>query len=324
MAAAIAAARKDDLSLAYALRSEKALPYFEEYIDDPSESVRDVVADVASVVHSAEGVRVLIHLTADKNDRVSVYAAHALYEDFDKPLLKQTDGNKLKANLLLLLNGDHSDLSANLVFFLRSDVVFLFTSFPHDTDVLDALTEQHQGNNNDNTKKQSLNPTDTLYIDMALSELGQMDALNRIQTIIKRGDLSLLPVLLEKLKFVDNPTTLKSLVSLLRDKRFTKSGHIIFVDPPLLLLPPGQDPVEYRRMHPVPPAPGPRTYYYRVCDIALLRLAERTGVDIGIPDVMAGIRQHNSTSGLRNYTDAELDLAYTRLSAYFQGKTSAN
>ena len=112
---------------------------------------------------------------------------------------------------------------------------------------------------------------------------------------------------------MDNPTTLKNLVPFLQDKRFTKSGTTVTVEPQFLLAPPGQDPDEYRRTHPMAPVSGPHTDYFRVCDIALTSLAQKTGIDIGIPDVVSRVRQHPPYILPRYYTDAELNEAYIRL-----------
>lgn len=310
VATAITAARQNDLGPTYALKAEQALPYFEKYFADPNETVREAVVDVAAAAHTPEAVNVLTTLVVDPS--VGVRATNALYESFDKLSLRRTGGERLKASLLSCL--------AQEPYYVSSDVVLL-TCFPHDIGVLSALTKLRQGYNKDNGKRQSLAPVDALSINLALSELGQPDALDRVRATIKQGDISLLPALLDKLKFVDNQTTLKSLVSLLRDKRYTKSGITTSAEPPALLIPPGQDPREYLRTHPTAPVSGPQTYYYRVCDIALLRLAERTGVDIGIPAVMDGIRRHNPLLQPRNYTDAELALAYRRLSAHFRMPT---
>lgn len=129
---------------------------------------------------------------------------------------------------------------------------------------------------------------------------------------------------LMNLKSVDNLATLRSFLPLLRDKRDTKYGITINVEPPILLIPPGQGQgeyrEEYRRTHPLPLSTRPRTQYWRVCDIALLSLAKATGVDIGVPDVMTGIRGHNSLFAPRNYTDSELELAYERLNAFVSAK----
>lgn len=315
VATAITAARQDDLGPALAFRTnsraEQALPYFEKYIADPNEVVQTAVVEVAAAAHTPEAVKVLTTLVVDPS--VGVRATHALYDNFNKLSLRRTGGEKLKASLLSSLAQER--------YYVSSDVVLLLTCFPHDIGVLSALTKLRQGYNKDNAKRQILAPVDALSVNLALSELGQPDALDRVRATIKQGDISLLPALLDKLKFVDNQTTLKSLVSLLRDKRYTKSGITTSAEPPALLIPPGQDPREYLRTHPTAPVSGPQTYYYRVCDIALLRLAERTGVDIGIPAVMDGIRRHNPLLQPRNYTDAELALAYRRLSAHFRMPT---
>ena len=313
VATAITAARHDDLGPALAFRdnsrAEQALPYFEKYIADPNAVVQTAVVEVAAAAHTPEAVKVLTTLVVDPS--VGVRATYALYENFDKLLLRQAGGDKLKANLLLLSNQYQS-----------SDVVLLLTSFPHDADVLHDLMKLRQGYTRAGANGQTPNTAGALTIDLALSELGQPDATSRVRATIIQGDISLLPTLLDKLKFVDNQTTLKSLVPLLLDKRYTKSGLTIFVEPPVPFVPTGQDPAQHRRMHPIPPAPGPqtyrpRTYYDRVCDIALIRLAEKTGVDIGIPAVMDRIRRHRPSLEPWNYTDAELTLAYRRLSAHF-------
>jgi len=308
VATAITAARHDDLGPALAFRdnsrAEQALPYFEKYIADPNAVVQTAVVEVAAAAHTPEAVKVLTTLVVDPS--VGVRATYALYENFDKLLLRQAGGDKLKANLLLLSNQYQS-----------SDVALLLTSFPHDADVLHDLMKLRQGYTRAGANGQTPNTAGALTIDLALSELGQPDATSRVRATIKQGDISLLPTLLDKLKFVDNQTTLKSLVPLLLDKRYTKSGITISAAPPVLFIPPGQAAAQYRRTHPMAPMPVSWTYYWRVCDIALLRLADKTGVDIGIPAVMDRIRQHNPILDPRNYTDAELTLAYRRLSAHF-------
>lgn len=134
------------------------------------------------------------------------------------------------------------------------------------------------------------------------------------------ADSDLISTRLMNLKSVDNLATLRSFLPLLRDKRDTKYGLTINVEPPILFTRPGQDPEEYYRTHPLPLSTRPRTQYWRVCDIALLSLAKATGVNIGVPDVMTGIREHNPRLAPHNYTDSELELAYERLNAYFSAK----
>ncbi len=140
----------------------------------------------------------------------------------------------------------------------------------------------------------------------------------------EEAESDLLSTRLMNLKSVDNLATLQSFLPLLRDKRDTKYGITVSVEPSILLIPSGQDREkyreEYRRTHPLPPSTRPRTQYWRVCDIALFSLAKETGVDIGVPDVMTGIRGHNPRLVTRNYTDSELEVAYERLSSYFNAK----
>lgn len=140
----------------------------------------------------------------------------------------------------------------------------------------------------------------------------------------EEAENDLLSTRLINLKSIDNLAMLRSFLPLLRDKRDTKYGITINVEPPILFVPPGQDREEYceeyRRTHPLPPSTRPRTQYWRVCDIALLRLAQKTGVDIGVPAVVSAIREHHHPLLPQNYTNGELEVAYERLSSYFNAK----
>ncbi len=284
-------------------KSREVLPYFKKYAADPDQNVRAAVIDIAAAAHTAASVSILARMIPDQEVG---FAAVSQLSKYDKSFLKKNGGETLKFNLLRRLKQKG--------FTVEDETILLLSSFPQDAEVLQALTQRRSDLINGSVP----DPAGVMVVDVTLSEIGQADARARVQTLIQQGDLAIVPTLLMDLKFVDNPATLKSCVPLLRDKRNTKYGVVTNVFPPILLIPQGQDPVEYRRTHPQPPPVPPHTTFWRVCDVALLGLAQKTGVDVGIPDVMAGL--HDPLLHPRNYTDAELDVAYQRMNTYFSAK----
>ncbi|MGI4788374.1 MAG: hypothetical protein ACRYFS_05935 [Janthinobacterium lividum] len=305
---AVVAARQNDLGPTLHLKNKGALPYFEKYATDPNQIVRIGVIEIAAADHTGEGVKVLTPLVSDPS--VGVQATDALYENYDKLLIKQAGGKILKTGLLSAVKTRPYGFSGQ--------VILLLTCFPNDAEVLAVLKNLEPMADSAATNSQTLSAKQAIPVDLALSEIGDASASRRVQAVIQKGDIDLLPVLFDDLKFVDNPAVWASLVPLLHDTRDTKAG--ILISWGLSVFPaPGKDGISKFPILPPSSVSKPRPLYFRVCDLALVRLARKTGIDVGIPDLMTGINPHNSIPEPRHYTDAELKLAYSRLSAYFQG-----
>jgi len=272
------------------LKSKEALPYFKKYATDPDQNVRAAVIDIAGAAHTSDAVPILAQMIPDHT--IGIEAINALYNFSDKSFLRKNGGEPLKANLLLRLKLEGQ--------YAENETVLLLSCFPQDAEVLRGLVAFR----GDTSSQRRFVSQNVMFADVALSELGQKEALARVETTIQQGDIGLVPALTMKLDFIDNPKLLKSLLPLLKDQRSTKNGITTTTS----------------RRSPAAPIVETHTEYWRVCDMALLGLTRKTGIDISIADVMTGIREHDPALHPRNYTGAELKVASERLSSYFDAK----
>jgi len=314
---AMAGARVDDFVPFQKLlkRGDEVLPYLEKYTDNATGGAYFVLSTFIRRGHSAEAVKLLSLLLAhDQEASVDV-----LYYSYTPREIKQWGGPALKQNLFQFLrkvsvtNGP-----------AYSRAIMMLTVFSPDPKVRHFLEDMlaHSFSGIERTyyngmpvdrqvKKRALlpcagNPTDlTLPVDLALSEEGDQSAFQRVSKSINGTDVEgSIVFILRATRFLHQKPVLRQILALIRDKR--PSG------------------VQYKMIimtdaHPSPTKAAaplvPKDDSLRLCDLAVATLAENTGVDVGIPDLMLAIKESPRTLPTRLYSDAELEKAYRVLKA---------
>lgn len=271
---------------------DDALSALDEGVTDPNDDIRSLMEDAARSVRSPKSLEVLTRLAADKNVSIAEHVVRSLYQDFSREQIKQSGGQALKNNLLAFLKVD----------FNSAEAILLLSSFTGDIEV-QAFLNQLRGSHESSKTKLGFSGSLadlTVCIDLALAQIGQPRAIEKVRQTIQDGTPDNVLFLVHALKYISSQTLISALVETLRDGRETSQ----------IFGPVGD--VKDANAPPLPPPP-----HLRVCDAALVALAQKTGVDVGVPDVVAALRARQIFVPYRHFSEKELARAYARLSAAF-------
>ena len=314
--AAIAHARANDFAPFQTLlkHGDEVLPYLEKYTSDTNGRVYLVLSSLIRRSHSPEAVKLLSLLLA-RQERSSV---DALYYNYSPAEIRRWGGPALKQNLFQYLRKvdvadgpTYSRAIMMLTTFSPDPQVRLFLEYMLAHDFSRIERTYHDGMLVDRqTKRQARlpypgNPTDlTLPVDLALSEEGDQAAFQRVSRSINGTDVGgAIVFVLRMTRFLKQKPVLRQLLPLVRDKRPSGVHYKIVVV---------NDAPSSSVHSPTPLVPKDDTL--RVCDLAVRALAENTGADVGIPDLMLALK-NPGTLPTRLYGDAELEKAYFVLKA---------
>lgn len=286
-------AKKLDLSQTRALseRGDAVLPYLQPYASDPDPFVRHAVVDAAGGIHTPRARSMVASFVADKEQSVGREAIDLLDQYSSRRQVMTEGGQALKQSLMLHVKQDAT----------YSAGIFLLGYFSDDPNVVQFLQGLGAAHPDSKAQIQGGQPAKlSICIDLALSETGQSEAVDRVLQDIENGSPDDLLFITNALKYTNDQGILVSLMQRLQDKRETSQ-----IIGPLAQVPKGSPPL--------PPNP-----HLRVCDAALVAVAKKTRVPVGIADVDSAVQTNPLILPPRNYTDDELAQAYSRFAAYNQ------
>jgi hypothetical protein len=243
------------------------------YVHDQDPRVREALADWAGGVPCAASVQILSYLIDDPDDTVADYACFYLYgactgrREYSMLTVKRDGGQVLRDALLRVVWKEPS-----------AECALLCACFTGDPTVVRALqrTRVQIGTESTMLPGSHFEAQYGTVLDIALAELGQRDAGDRLVAVLKTGNISSVDICLRAGWFVRDTDVLRAMSELIKDKRPLGHGATSY----------GWDP-------------------HRVCDDAVWVLARQTDV----------ILPFRTFQPLDCFTDAQLAEAYTKVRA---------
>lgn len=220
----------------------KTLPYLKAYMTDPSDRVRAGVFFLASGIHTPEAMEILFTMIVEEQSLPYGFVK-GLYENYDCGEI--SGGGERVRDRLVRLSEKGSVL-------LAGKPMLLLSCFKHDEAVLKFLKEQRQIKSTIKLELGMPNLPIALCADVALSNLGQKDAIARVSLLIDAGETDSFYFLLKAIRFVENKEILAKLVGLAKDKKE------------------------------IGPVCAHCSEIWRVCDLAVYAFGEQLGVDVGV------------------------------------------
>jgi len=256
---AFAAVRNGDFTLLDDLiaHAAEALPYLNQYTDDPNPLVRREIISIARRINSEESLKLLSILLNDRDSAVASRSAMIIYDNYTNEALVKYGGDELKVRLI-----DNIRYHKNIAY-----AIILLSCFK-ENEVNEFLKEQRNENKSLLTKYHMPDKPIPIYecIDLTLAILNDKDAIERTLIVLKEGNPTDLLFILYSLKCINEDHVIfKDIIELLLDKRDAKPG-----------------------------GPSGTGYMIRVCDVALESLVSKTGIVIGLDkDKFQGITRYS-------------------------------
>lgn len=294
--AAIEKVKSDNSTLISDLMKQspvETLSYLTAYLHDPDPHVRHAVLSAASDQRTEAAFAVFAESVSDPVDYVANGGVARLYRNFDNQTIASAGGQRLKRGLIQML-----PRQGNV-----ADFVLLLSCFTRDAEAKRALEQARTGRK---TEKMILvgggpDVEFSVIADVALANWGDAAATARVGQLINSGSANNKAFILQALRFVNNPTLLQSALTLLDDTAKTS--------------------IHYGGIHDSL-GTNAAPVFLRVCDVALVALAKKTGADVGVPDVMRLLKLQLGFDPNRIFTGDELKTARAKLALALSPKQS--
>jgi hypothetical protein len=245
--AAIDGARRGNEELVSALKNSpdriKAIPYLRPYVSDTDVNVTNALLTLAFGLHTTEAIAILVGVLKREDFGLSYRVASLLYQHYSCDEITRVDLG-LRDRLLTLAE--------------RGSVLFagkptlLLSCFDNDQSVLQFLEKQRKAKGTIKLEMYMPNVPISVCADVALANLGQKDAVERVTRYIETGELDVLYFLLKAARFTNSKVVTAKLADLIKDKR--ELG----------------------------PTCSHCETYFRVSDLALYVFGDEFGVDVGV------------------------------------------
>ena len=244
---ALQLSKQDDLSLStelvriYNKKPDLMLSEVALYLNDTDDDIRFAVIDIASAFKTERALSMLMSLLDDAV--VGHMAAKKLYLRYSTTELLTRGGSRLKNALL----------RASIRNRYAKESVLMLSLYKGDQKILNFLNNRRVSYIGSKLSAES-HSVELMSVDLALAEIGDSASQKRISLLFSQKKISDILALLGQLKFVNSKKVLLPIVALLKDK--SKARLVGFEDSPSTLR------------------------YTRLCDEALVVLAEKTGYKI--------------------------------------------
>lgn len=245
--AALDGARRGNEELVFALKNSpdriRALPYLKPYVSDTDDKVTSALLTLAFGVHTPEAIDILFAVLKREDFGLSYRVASLLYGYYSCDEITRADTG-LRDRLLTLAE--------------RGSVLFagkpmlLLSCFKNDQSVLQFLEKQRNAKGTIKLEMYMPNVPISVCADVALANLGQKDAAERVARYIEAGELGVLYFLLKAARFTNGKDITAKLADLIRDNRE------------------------------IGPTCSHCETYFRVSDLALYAFGDQFGVDVGV------------------------------------------